>query len=234
MRKPVNEWDAIVFDLDDTLYPERDYVLSGYAVVAASCGRLGLDPERCMRSLRAIYNGPFRNRAFDRLLEITHHDTPGMVEEMVSVYREHTPDIRPYPGVPRLLERLGGRLKLGLVSDGRLDTQRKKLAALGLAERFGAVVFSDALGRENWKPSPRPLLEAARLLGVDPARCVYVADNPQKDFLAARRAGMAGWRVRPEHGVYAKLEPETPDHAPHRELPGLAALEELLAEPSGP
>ena len=45
---------------------------------------------------------------------------------------------------------------LGLISDGYLVAQQKKLAALNIREAFQAVVFSDAFGRDSWKPSPRP------------------------------------------------------------------------------
>jgi phosphoglycolate phosphatase len=39
------------------------------------------------------------------------------------------------------------------------------------------------------KPHPAPLLEAARQLGVEPARCVYVGDD-ERDIVAGRAAGM--------------------------------------------
>jgi putative hydrolase of the HAD superfamily len=240
---PVSEPRAVIFDLDDTLYPEREFVMSGYATVARWCGRmLGLDAQWCQERLRSIYDTPDRARAFDKLLELarperpegvelTHDQARDAVQKMIAVYRCHRPSLHPFPGVPELLSRLGAILPLGLVSDGELTMQERKLDALGLAEIFDTVVFSDALGREHWKPSPRPLLEAAAHMGCDPAGVVYVADNPAKDFLAARRAGMQGWRLRPEGGVYAHLEPETPEHAPHREISDLQAVEDLVLTP---
>ena len=45
-------------------------------------------------------------------------DSDGAVSELVRVYREHVPRIQPFPTAPALLERLGGRYRLGLLSDG--------------------------------------------------------------------------------------------------------------------
>jgi len=94
------------------------------------------------------------------------------------------------------------------------------------------VVVTGELGPDAWKPSPRGYAEVLRRLGdVSPADAVYVSDNPAKDFLGARRAGLRSVRVRRPGGIYTELEPETPDHAPDVEVAGLeevpAALDAL-------
>jgi putative hydrolase of the HAD superfamily len=149
---------------------------------------------------------------------------------MVRVYRSHRPVLAPFPEVPRLLARLRPRFRLGLLSDGYLAVQQGKLAALGLGGWFDAIVFSDQWGREAWKPSPRPFLAVLEALRVPAERAVYVADNPAKDFLGARRLGIYTARVRRPDGEYAGLTPPTEQHAPHitvgalGELPGALAL----------
>lgn len=57
----------------------------------------------------------------------------------------------------------------------------------GFTPYFKAVVLSSVLGIR--KPDPTMFLEAARQAGVDPARCVYVGDNPKRDVFGARQAG---------------------------------------------
>lgn len=68
------------------------------------------------------------------------------------------------------------------------------MEGLGLKARAAAVVAGDSTPHR--KPHPAPLLHAAALLGVAPARCVYVGDD-RRDMLAGRAAGMrtiaAGW-----------------------------------------
>jgi putative hydrolase of the HAD superfamily len=116
-----------------------------------------------------------------------------------------------------------------LVSDGHLAVQRRKLAALGLAHHFDAVVFSDEWGREAWKPSLVPFMAVLERLGVEASEAVYVGDNPAKDFLGARRAGMFAVRVCRPGGEYARLEPPTAQHAPHRIVTSLVEVGPVIA-----
>ena len=121
---------------------------------------------------------------------------------------------------------------VGLLSDGDPAVQGRKLDALGLRDAFDAIVVTGGLGPDAGKPSPRGYEEVLRRLGdTAPGESVYVSDNPAKDFLGARRAGMRSIRVRRAGGIYAALEPETPEHAPDAEVTGLdevpGALERL-------
>jgi putative hydrolase of the HAD superfamily len=81
--------------------------------------------------------------------------------------------------------------------------QRSKMAALGLVAWFDPIIYTDDWGREHWKPSVRAFEHALALVDVAPRQAMYVGDNPGKDFIGARRLGMATVRVvRPatEHG----------------------------------
>ena len=221
----MNVWDAVLFDLDDTLYLERDYVASGLRAVAAwAAGRFGVIEEEVCRELSELYWGECRSRTFDHWLARRGFE-PRWVGPMVEAYRSHAPQIRPLPGVPELLSRLERRFALGLVSDGWVDVQRRKLAALGLGCHFRAVVFSDELGRGQWKPSLAPFEAALARLGVDAGRAVYVGDNPVKDFRGARQLGMLTVRVRHLGGVHRNLEPATAEDAPDREIVTLDEIE---------
>jgi putative hydrolase of the HAD superfamily len=140
---------------------------------------------------------------------------------LVSVYRSHNPDIRPFEDAVPVLEELSRqKLGLGLVSDGYLETQRNKFDALGLAHFFqaNAVVFSDTWGRDAWKPSSRPYLTALAALNVEGQHAVYVGDNPSKDFKGARGVGMKSIRIRSRGGGYAGGEPESNDFEPDFEV----------------
>lgn len=222
-----SRWRAVVFDLDDTLYPERAFVLSGFSAVAAWLAQQKF-ADNSYVELAALYESGVRGDTFDRWLDI--HGLPGdLAPQMVQVYREHQPVIQPFPGVSELLARLRQRGRLGLVSDGYLVVQQRKLAALALAGSFDAVVFSDAWGRAAWKPSTRPFEEALAQLGTAARDAVYVADNASKDFLGARQLGMATIWLRRPCGEYAHLEPPSPAHAPDLTITSLDELEGVLA-----
>ena len=231
----MKRWQAIVFDLDDTLYPERDYVLSGMRAVALWGQReLGLPAERGFAELRRLFERGVRGDTFNRWLTDHGIEPGGKVAAMVKVYRRHRPQIALEPEVRNLLERLGRRCHLGLVTDGYLQVQQQKVAALNLQRYLQAIVYSDALGRGAWKPSPLPFRAVLQRLSVAADDAVYVADNPTKDFRGARRAGMASIRIRRPDGLHRNLEPRCPDDAPDMEIARLAELDLDLSQPTGP
>lgn len=91
----------------------------------------------------------------------------------------------PRPGARELHAALAARgLPQVVVSD---HPAQEKLAALGLARGFLHQVEGEALG---WiKPSPRPFLRAAELLGIDPAALLHLGDREDSDGQGARAAG---------------------------------------------
>ena len=224
-------WQAIVFDLDDTLYPERDYVLGGFRAVAEWAERsLGIPSARGLEELTSLFEQGVRGETFNVWLGRNGLSPAEIVPALVRVYREHEPELEAFADAREVISGLTGRYRLGLVSDGYLGVQRRKWKALGLEGCFDAVVFSDELGRECWKPSTRPFETVLERLGAEAHRAVYVADNPAKDFYGARQVGMFTARVRRPGGEYSALDPETPGHAPHVTLGCLTALEERLSE----
>ncbi len=183
---------AVVFDLDDTLYAERDYVRSGYRAVAVYLRKaLGRD-EAFEDWLWGRFQAGQAGGALDELNE--HFGLgldAGAIAALVGVYRNHSPDISPRPGAVEVLRRLRQRCRLGLLSDGFLPAQRLKLDALGLAPMLDAVVMTEEMGRQCWKPAPDGFVAIRAMLGLAHEACAYVADNPAKDFVAPNRLG---WR----------------------------------------
>jgi putative hydrolase of the HAD superfamily len=171
---------AVVFDLDDTLYPEAAYVASGFRAVGDALAR-----EHRVEGFGAL-------AAAVAAAGVAEASVASLVPWCVARYREHLPDIALFPGGHEALEVLQGRVKLAVLTDGWLVAQRRKVEALGLAARVDAVVYSDAFGREHWKPSEVPYRAVAEALGVAHDGCVYIADNPAKDFITARALG---WRT---------------------------------------
>jgi len=187
---------AVVFDLDDTLYAERDYIRSGYRAIDAYL-RQSFDIDRLTHNglvagdwLWERFCGGEASGAFDALSEtfdlaLTRED----IGQLVEVYRTHRPDIQPLAGAVEMLASLKARYRLGVLSDGFLPAQQLKLDALGLGDCFASVIFTEVLGREYWKPSPAGFEAIARELAVDHDACVYVGDNPSKDFVAPNALG---------------------------------------------
>lgn len=226
---------AVVFDLDDTLYPERTYVRSGFAAVAAFLSsRVAATRESLETRLEELHVRDGRGRLFDTLLGELGIPDPdrALALSAVLAYRAHQPTLAPFPDVIATLDRLrGAGLQVGLLSDGLASVQRAKLRALGeVTARFAAVVLTDELGREFWKPSPVPFHVACTILGVVPHEVAYVGNDPRKDFSGARAAGLRTFRVRelPDEGGARIPSPDQVDAdqtvAPFSALPGALGI----------
>ncbi|MCO5186746.1 MAG: HAD family hydrolase [Anaerolineae bacterium] len=201
--------------MDDTLYPEEAFVLSGFRAVAAWAGnQLDIEQETGYAELSSLYFSGIRRNTFNVWLGKYGLDTWEIVSQMVVVYREHKPNIAPYDVVPTLLAGLRRRYRLGIVSDGYLAVQQRKLNALQIASCFDAVVFSDEFGRNHWKPSTKPFREILQRLAVSGQRAMYIGDNPIKDFFGARQCGITTVWLQGNHGEYESLQPPTAEHAP--------------------
>jgi putative hydrolase of the HAD superfamily len=227
----VPRWRAVVLDLDDTLYPEAAYVRSGFRAVAARAQEtLGVPAAEGEAELVALFEEGVRGDTFDRWLAARGLGGDVAVGDLVAAYRTHAPEIAPFPEAAAVLRRLrADGSAVGLLSDGDPAVQGRKLDALGLREAFDAIVVTGELGDDAGKPSPRGFEEVLRQLGdAPPGEAVYVSDNPAKDFLGARRAGMRSIRVRRHGGIYAGLEPETAEHAPDAEVSGLDEVRRAL------
>lgn len=190
------EVDGVILDLDDTLITEHSYVESGYRAVSRWLSpQVGIPEQNLLNRLWAIFDSKDRSRAYDALLGPM--GRPDLVADAVGTYRGHEPEIVLTHEATLLLKALHPCCPVAVVTDGPAAMQDAKVQAVGLREAGIHVVLTDELGgRATWKPSPAGLLVAASILGVDPSRCVYVGDNPHKDFLAARRAGMYSIRYR--------------------------------------
>jgi HAD superfamily hydrolase (TIGR01662 family) len=111
---------------------------------------------------------------------------------------------------------------LGIIANTITETEIPDyLEAEGLTGYFKTVVLSSKVGIR--KPNPEIYWEAARRIGVEPAKCIYVGDNPVRDVEGTRAAGYGMFILFFEPATQAK-EPPTgevkPDHIIHemREL----------------
>lgn len=188
---------AVIFDLDDTLYPRRRFVLSGFAAVARHLDEYWGVPARdaflCL--VRATRTSPGRElQALIRRFALP----DWLVPRLVTIIRAHRPSLRLPRATCRALAALRTHWAVGVVTNGPPDQQARKVDALGLASLVNAVVYADATGAP--KPAVEPFLVAARQLGAAPDRVVVVGDDPRTDVAGARAAGMYAVRVlRPGH-----------------------------------
>ena len=222
---------AVIFDLDDTLYDEISYCKSGFDAVAQCLGHS--HPELDERQVFDVFWDEFCNgdktKVFNHgLARVGVNPDRHLVKSLVEVYRQHRPDISLPTESKAILKILSNNYKLGLLSDGFLPAQELKVESLGIAKYFQATVFTEALGREFWKPSTVGFEKICKELQVEPCQCVYVGDNVTKDFYPANKLGFASSiQLLSSHGVH-KTRLKGKDYAAKVKIDSLSELPELL------
>ncbi len=185
---------GIIFDLDDTLYSEKEYVRSGYQAVSEYLG--GHYEEKLWKFFE---EGKF---AIDELLKDLHRENEK--EAVLNVYRNHKPTIHLYDGVKEMIEQYQKNgYKVGIITDGRPEGQRNKIEALGLDKIVDDMIITDELGGIQFR---KPCDIAFRIMQtkwrLPASEMVYVGDNPNKDFQAPQQLGMKSIWVQNEDGLY--------------------------------
>ncbi|MCZ7645160.1 MAG: HAD family hydrolase [Planctomycetota bacterium] len=212
---------CVVFDVDDTLYLERDYVRSGFEAAGRWAAEAWGLPDFAPRAWR-LFEAGVRGNTFNAVLEAAGLEpAPERVKELVKRYREHEPRIALCPDAEACLMALHGRAALAVVTDGPAASQRAKVEALGLARWCDPLVLTAELGEGFGKPHPRAFERVAEAAGCAGQACVYVADNVTKDFQGPKALGWRTVRVRRPGALHAEL-PSGPEV--DVELPDLAGL----------
>lgn len=192
VEKHISDVETVIFDLDDTLYSEREYVRSGYRKIAEGFRMPELEIE--------LWNAFIAKKpAIDIVLK--EHGLSDSREEALHIYRSQNPEIHLYPGVAEMLVRIGQTHKLGIITDGRPDGQRKKLKALGLTSI--PFIITDELGGIKYrKPNTAAFTLMVERLNTQPQKAVYIGDNIHKDFIATEELGMKGIYFKNPEGLY--------------------------------
>ena len=184
---------SVVFDLDDTLVFERDYVASGFRAVSK---QFDDQNEQVYTLLWHLFSSGVRGDTFDRVLDrYPEFKAELSVRDMVRIYREHKPTISFIEGARQLLKELRSLgAPLALISDGPLVAQSNKVEALNLEVLVDEIVLTDRWGKAYWKPHPRAYeIVEARFPEND---YCYIGDNPTKDFKTAYARGWKSIRLR--------------------------------------
>jgi putative hydrolase of the HAD superfamily len=218
---------CVVFDIDDTLYLERDYVRSGFLAVGEWIERgqgLAGFSERAEEEFRS----GIRGKVFDHVLEyLGVPAAPALLAQAVSCFRRHRPAITLLADSRSVIESLHRRVCLAAISDGPLESQEAKVEALSLGGWLDPIVLTARLGPGLGKPHREAFEIVEASCGFRGRCCVYVADNPLKDFAGPAELGWRRVRIRRLGGEHAQ-EPSGPDV--EVELTDLSTLERVLEE----
>ena len=183
---------VVCFDLDDTLYKEIDYLKSAFQEVARyaaeCCGKTsGPVSILAIKAFNEMLNTYLSGgNAFERLNGFLGLNVP--IADYLAIYREHMPSISLGEDAVKTLDWLKENdFIIGLITDGRVNSQTAKIEALGLYRWIKPenVVISESFG--STKPAERNYKYFVDKYGKG-SYC-YIGDNPEKDFIAPNALG---------------------------------------------
>ena len=185
---------AIIFDLDDTIYPEIEYVKSGFKAI----GKAFKDESLAEKLFTLFQENPvdvYQRAGFSE----------SECQKCIEIYRKHIPDLvlrEDYANVFKKLRKDG--IKLGIITDGRPEGQWNKIRALKLDDFMDEIIVTDELGGiEYRKPNPKAYQIMKEKLGVKYNEMMYIGDNPKKDFTAPKFLDMKFCYIHNKSGLYA-------------------------------
>lgn len=128
--------------------------------------------------------------------------------KLTRLWRDHDGRRIPRPDVNMVVKELHHRgYLIGIIANTITETEIPDwMEAEGLMPYFKAVVLSSKV--RTRKPDPEIYWEAARRIGVEPAKCAYVGDNPVRDVEGCRAAGFGMMIIFWEPATIAK-EPQS-------------------------
>ena len=177
MRASINH---VVFDLDDTLYKEQDFVISAYDHIISFINKeYNYDFSHLIEtSINENYN-LYENIIKERNINFT-------LEKFLELYRYHYPKINLDDETSSTILKLKkSNVKISIITDGRSVTQRNKISSLGILNELSMILISEETGYE--KPDKHNFILMQNFFPDD--NFVYVGDNTTKDFIAPNQLG---------------------------------------------
>jgi FMN phosphatase YigB (HAD superfamily) len=219
--------DAIVLDLDDTLFDTTRLLLPGADRRAAAAFRaagLALDEPEILRRIEAL-RAAGSTSVFREIAAASGAPAGAAAAAEDAWFDYDPPPMRLDDDVAAALDELAVLAPLALLTSGHPDTQRRKVDRLGIAARFAEcrfVDFRDPGGKTA------ALGEMLRARGWSPPRTMMVGDRPDGDVRAGNRVGCLTVLVRREGGEYSRVPASSPDDRPWRTVGHVREVADLV------
>ncbi|MHB8178036.1 MAG: HAD family hydrolase [Vulcanimicrobiaceae bacterium] len=205
-RRSCSPFEAVLFDLDDTLHDDTYAFESATAEVAAEVAQeCGVDARRLnaayIAQAEAFWGrlnaeglsralGSVRRELWAVALRDVGLDDPALAATVADRYNRYRRKyFAPFPGALALLESLRAQgCRLGIITNGFSETHREKIALLQIGDYVDKIFIADEVGM--LKPDPNLFLHACDALGAAPERSAMVGDRYDRDVSGARIAGL--------------------------------------------
>lgn len=191
---------CLIFDLDDTLYYEKTYVLEAFKNVCkylSSKYKKDYDEvyKRCIEILDEYGRGKIFNILCDE------YGFEENIKDLVEIYRSTVSVLELYEDSKEIFHfAKENNIKLGLITDGCAKVQWNKIKALNLEKIIDKIIVTDDYGHGYGKPHEKSYKEIIEYFNLAPYEGAYIGDNPNKDFIGAKKLGIKTIRIIHDKG----------------------------------
>lgn len=173
----INNNTHIVFDLDDTLYKEIDFVKSAYNYINNYI-KYRYNIDLSLHIHECVEDGI---NFFDLIKSRLNRNQSFPIEKYLELYRFHYPEINLSNDTVKFLNKISNNnIDFSIITDGRSISQNNKINVLGLSNLSKNIIISEETGYE--KPHLNNFKIIERI--YPDKKLLYIADNTSKDFLA--------------------------------------------------
>ena len=189
---------VIIFDLDDTLYNEIEFVHSGFREVAKRFSKISsIDEDKYYSFMLNELKMKGRGKVFDNVLKTFNLYSKKNVKKSISFYRTHIPNINlPKESIEILTYFKNKNIPIYIVTDGNKLVQANKIKALKLDKFVSKSFITHRYGKIHAKPSTYCFEKIAKTEDVNFKNIVYIADNVNKDFINIKKLGFQTIRIQ--------------------------------------
>lgn len=182
---PTTGFDAVIFDCDGTLVDSMPAHFDAWCEALALYGAGGVFKEDVFFAMGG-------RPTMDIVVELNDEydlklDPAAVAFAKREAFLKRLATVTLIEEVAAFAESLRGKLPMAIATGGTRMVIEKTLKIVGISDWFDEVVTADDV--TEGKPAPDIFLKAAKLLGVDPAKCLVLEDAPA-GIVAAQRAGM--------------------------------------------
>ena len=186
--------NVIFFDLDNTLYDSEIYYTRAFKSISEFLQKeFKVEQESSFDFLYSNWKKTtsMYNQMFDDV--INKFDLKISTFDLVKIFNEqevYESDL--FSDTIPVLQKLSNKFKLGIITDGDVSRQKRKLRNCKLHDFANFVIYTKEIEPE---PSPKPFQHALNQLSSSTVRPFYVADNPKIDFKGAKQLNFSTIRI---------------------------------------
>ena len=146
-RYIINKKDILIFDLDDTIYKEIDFVNEGLKGVSYLEKILNLKKKKIFIEIKKILLKKGRGKIFDIYCKRNKIYSKQVVEKLIKIYRYCNKKIRVPKNNLRIFKKLRKNFRLYIITDGKWRVQSRKIKLLKIEKNFSKI-YTDFYGKD--------------------------------------------------------------------------------------